>query len=235
MARRGTRPTAPDWAKTTQPGWRLARRHNVAEIVQERPFAEDLVNDNWTSIFREVQSFVLRNARTMGPEAAMAEAELADFRKMNAIRQRVDDIVADPATAEALKPWYRQFCKRPTFNDEFLPTFNRPNVELVDVSASKGVERITPRGLIANGREYAVDCIIYASGFEITTSFKRRTGFDIRGRGGQLLHDYWAVGYKTLHGFPSHGFPHLFCICVYQNGLAVNRPRTVADHLTPTP
>ena len=219
---RGNRPTDPDWAKTLQPGWQRARRHNFADIVEGRPFAEDLVNDNWTSIFREVQSFVLRNARTMGPEAAMAEAELADFRKMNAIRQRVDDIVADPATAEALKPWYRQFCKRPTFNDEFLPTFNRPNVELVDVSASKGVERITPRGLIANGREYAVDCIIYASGFEITTSFKRRTGFDIRGRGGQLLHDYWADGYKTLHGFASHGFPNWFYIGVSQNGLSVN-------------
>ncbi|ONF96059.1 flavin-containing monooxygenase [Sphingomonas jeddahensis] len=219
---RGNKPTDPEWVKSLQPGWQRARRHNFADIIEGRPFEHDLVNDNWTAIFREVQGFVIRNAKTMGPEAAIAHAEVADFRKMNAIRQRVDDVVEDPATAEKLKPWYRQFCKRPTFNDEFLPTFNRPNVELVDVSESKGVERITPKGLIANGREYEVDCIIYASGFEITTSFKRRVGFDIKGRGGLLLHEHWANGYKTLHGFASHGFPNWFYIGVSQNGLSVN-------------
>lgn len=219
---RGNTPTDPEWANTLEPGWQRARRHNFADIIEGRPFEHDLVNDNWTAIFREVQSFVVRNAKTIGPEAAIAHAELADFRKMNAIRQRVDDVVENPETAEKLKPWYRQFCKRPTFNDEFLPTFNRPNVELVDVSGSKGVERITPKGLIANGREYEVDCIVYASGFEITTSFKRRVGFDIKGRGGVLLHDYWADGYKTLHGFASHGFPNWFYIGVSQNGLSVN-------------
>ncbi|SEJ74971.1 cyclohexanone monooxygenase [Sphingomonas sp. OV641] len=219
---RGNRPTDPEWAQSLEPGWQRARRHNFADIIEGRPFEHDLVNDNWTSIFREVQSFVIRNAKSMGPEAAIRHAEVADFRKMNRIRQRVDEVVKDPETAEKLKPWYRQFCKRPTFNDEFLPTFNRPNVELVDVSESKGVERITPKGLVANGREYAVDCIIYASGFEITTSFKRRVGFDIKGRDGVLLHDYWADGYKTLHGFATNGFPNWFYIGVSQNGLSVN-------------
>ncbi|MCD2316234.1 NAD(P)/FAD-dependent oxidoreductase [Sphingomonas sp. IC-11] len=219
---RGNKPTDPEWAKSLEPGWQRARRHNFADIIEGRPFEHDLVNDNWTSIFREVQSFVIRNAKTMGPEAAIRHAEIADFRKMNTIRQRVDEVVKDPETAEMLKPWYRQFCKRPTFNDEFLPTFNRPNVTLVDVSESKGVERITPRGIVANGREYAVDCIIYASGFEITTSLKRRVGFDIKGRDGVLLHDHWANGYKTLHGFATTGFPNWFYIGVSQNGLSVN-------------
>jgi cyclohexanone monooxygenase len=219
---RGNKPTDPEWAQSLQPGWQRARRHNFADIIEGRPFEHDLVNDNWTSIFREVQSFVIRNAKTMGPQAAIQHAEVADFRKMNRIRQRVDEVVKDPDTAEKLKPWYRQFCKRPTFNDEFLPTFNRPNVTLVDVSESKGVERITPKGLVANGREYEVDCIIYASGFEITTSFKRRVGFDIKGRDGVLLHDHWANGYKTLHGFATTGFPNWFYIGVSQNGLSVN-------------
>ncbi|WP_334656561.1 NAD(P)/FAD-dependent oxidoreductase [Sphingomonas panaciterrae] len=219
---RGNKPTDPEWAQSLQPGWQRARRHNFADIIEGRPFEHDLVNDNWTSIFREVQSFVIRNAKTMGPEAAIRHAEVADFRKMNRIRQRVDEVVKDPDTAEKLKPWYRQFCKRPTFNDEFLPTFNRPNVTLVDVSESKGVERITPKGLVANGREYEVDCIIYASGFEITTSFKRRVGFDIKGRDGVLLHDHWANGYRTLHGFATTGFPNWFYIGVSQNGLSVN-------------
>lgn len=219
---RGNKPTDPEWAQSLQPGWQRARRHNFADIIEGRPFEHDLVNDNWTSIFREVQSFVIRNAKTMGPEAAIRHAEVADFRKMNTIRQRVDEVVTDPEIAEKLKPWYRQFCKRPTFNDEFLPTFNRPNVTLVDVSESKGVERITPKGLVANGREYEVDCIVYASGFEITTSFKRRVGFDIKGRDGVLLHDHWANGYKTLHGFATTGFPNWFYIGVSQNGLSVN-------------
>src|SRR5262249_59540958 len=111
--------------------------------------------------------------------------------KMNEIRARVDDTVAPTNAAESLKPWYRQFCKRPTFNDEYLATFNRPNVELVDVSNSKGVERITENAVIANGKRYEVDCIIYATGFEITTSAHRRVGFYTIRRGGvSLFHPF---------------------------------------------
>src|SRR6201999_2764972 len=133
------------------------------------------------------------------PEQIGQVMEVADFKKMNKIRDRVDQTVTNPAAAESLKPWYRQFCKRPTFNDEFLPTFNRPNVELVDVSESKGVERITKKGLIANGKEYEVDCIIFASGFEISSAFKRRIGFEIWGRDGLWLYNYYVDGFPTQH------------------------------------
>jgi cyclohexanone monooxygenase len=130
--------------------------------------------------------------------------------------------VADASTAEALKPYYRQFCKRPTFNDEYLPCFNRDNVTLVDVSESKGVDRITKKGVVANGREYEVDCIIYASGFEITTQFSRRLGIDINGRDGVSLYDHWANGMRTLHGFTTRGFPNWFYVGISQNALSVN-------------
>ena len=113
--------------------------------------------------------------------------EIADFQKMNGIRARVDETVTDPAAAEALKPWYRQFCKRPTFNDEYLPTFNRPNVTLVDTSDSQGVERITKNGVVANGVEYEVDCIIFATGFEVGTAWTRRAGYDLIGMDGVSL------------------------------------------------
>lgn len=219
---RGNKPTDPEWAKTLQPGWQRARRHNFADIVEGRPFEEDLVNDGWTDIFRSLAAgFALAGGKANASDLA-AQAELADFVKMNTIRRRVDETVQDPATAEALKPWYRQFCKRPTFNDEFLPTFNRPNVTLVDVSESKGVERITETGVVANGVEYPVDCIIYASGFEITTSLKRRVGFEIYGRDGQSLFDYYKDGMRTLHGHSSRGFPNWFYIGIGQNGLSVN-------------
>jgi cyclohexanone monooxygenase len=219
---RGNKPTDHDWAKTLQPGWQRARRHNFADIVEGRKFEEDLVNDGWTDIFRNLAAGFSLGGRKEEGENPMLRAELADFVKMNKIRKRVDDTVTNRQAAEALKPWYRQFCKRPTFNDEFLPTFNRPNVELVDVSEAQGVERITQKGLIANGKEYEVDCIIYASGFEISADFKRRIGFDIWGRGGLSIYDYWKDGFRTLHGFTAHNFPNWFYIGISQNGLSVN-------------
>jgi cyclohexanone monooxygenase len=219
---RGNKSTDYEWAKTLQPGWQRARRHNFADIVEGRPFEVDLVSDGWTDIFRSLAAgFALNAGKAKGADVA-AQAELADFVKMNTIRKRVDETVQDPAAAEALKPWYRQFCKRPTFNDEYLPTFNRPNVTLVDVSQSKGVERITPSGLVANGVEYEVDCIIFSTGFEITTGLRRRIGFDIWGRDGLLIYDYYKDGFRTLHGHSSRNFPNWFYIGIGQNGLSVN-------------
>jgi cyclohexanone monooxygenase len=222
---RGNKPTDEAWAQSLQPGWQRARRHNFADIVEGRPFKEDLVNDSWTDIFRNLASGIaaaMARGEKLTPQEAAKKAELADFAKMNKIRARVDETVKNPDAAEALKPWYRQFCKRPTFNDEFLPTFNRPNVTLVDVSAAKGVERITKTGVVANGVEYPVDCIIYASGFEISTAFRRRIGFEIAGRDGLSLYDYYKDGFRTLHGHSSRNFPNWFYIGVGQNGLSVN-------------
>jgi cyclohexanone monooxygenase len=217
---RGNAPTDYEWAKTLEPGWQRARRHNFANIVEGRPFDVDLVSDGWTDIFRTLAAGA-KHGMAMGKNP-LEGAELADMVKMNGIRRRVDDTVGDAATAEALKPWYRQFCKRPTFNDEYLPTFNRPNVTLVDVSEAQGVERITKAGVVANGVEYPVDCIIYASGFEITTGLRRRIGFDITGRDGISIYDYYKDGFRTLHGHSSRNFPNWFYVGVGQNGLSVN-------------
>ena len=128
-----------------------------------------------------------------------------------------------PDTAEALKPYYRFLCKRPCSSDDYLPTFNRPNVTLVDVSESKGVERMTENGIVANGVEYEVDCIIFASGFEISTEISRRYAMDtIEGRDGLSLYDHWRDGYKTLHGMTSHGFPNQFFTGFTQGGVSAN-------------
>jgi cation diffusion facilitator CzcD-associated flavoprotein CzcO len=160
--------------------------------------------------------------------------ELADFKKMNQVRARVDAIVKDKQTAEALKPWYRQFCKRPTFNDEYLPAFNRPNVTLVD-TRGRGVDRITEKGLVFDGVEYEVDCIIFGTGFEVGTAYTRRAGFEIYGRDGKTLTEHWAEGLKTLHGFYSAGFPNCFHMGITQNGLTANFPHMLdeqAHHIT---
>ncbi len=156
-------------------------------------------------------------------EQIMAIREEEDYKVMERLRRRVEAIVEDPETAEALKPYYRFLCKRPCSNDEYLPTFNRPNVTLVDVSESKGVERLTENGIVANGVEYEVDCVIFASGFEISTEISRRYAMDtIEGRDGLSLFDHWRDSYKTLHGITSRGFPNQFFTGFIQGGVSAN-------------
>jgi cyclohexanone monooxygenase len=232
---RGNKPTDPDWAKSLEPGWQRVRRENFNNIFVGVPVEEDLVNDGWTEIFRNLGVGLVGTSEKktkVSPESmqqAVLMMEMVDFQKMNSIRARVDQTVSDPVTAEALKPWYRQFCKRPTFNDDYLPTFNRPNVKLIDTSENKGVERITATGLIANGVEYPVDCIIFATGFEVGTAWTRRAGYEIIGIDGVTLTDYWSKGMKTYHGFSSHGFPNCFILGPSQNGFSVNLTAVLDD------
>ena len=191
---RGNKPTDPDWYKSLEPGWQRNRRENFAATLAGQNLGEDLVADGWTDIVRRL-GLSLRTRDSDAGELDMEEialrSEIADFQKMNEIRSRVDETVTKPDAAEALKPWYRQFCKRPTFNDEYLETFNRENVHLIDVADAKGVERITETSVIANGHEYEVDCIIYATGFEITTDAHRRVDFDTIGRA-------WSIALRSL-------------------------------------
>jgi cyclohexanone monooxygenase len=159
----------------------------------------------------------------------MAAWEDSDYEKMNEIRARVDEIVTDPKTAEGLKAWYRQLCKRPCFHDDYLDSFNEPGTHLIDTDGT-GVERITETGLIVNGVAYDVDCIIYASGFEVGTEHKRRAGFDLTGRDGEKLSDHWADGMKTLHGTHVHGFPNAFIVQPTQGAnLISNVPHNLTE------
>ncbi|MEU1521467.1 NAD(P)/FAD-dependent oxidoreductase [Nocardia rhamnosiphila] len=224
---RGNVPTDPEWVKSLQPGWQLQRRRNFHTAAFEAfaPGQPDLVCDGWTEVSRNVQSYLDENNlwAEVTPEKFMEIRENQDYRAMERVRQRVDAIVTDPETAAALKPYYRFLCKRPCFNDEYLPTYNRDNVTLVDVSATKGVERITAKGIIAGGVEHEVDCIVFASGFEITTELDRRYGIHpFAGRDGLSLYEHWADGYRTLHGLTSNGFPNLFFTGFIQGGVTAS-------------
>lgn len=226
---RNNRPTDPDWAKTLSPGWQRERMDNFNALVSGG-FAEvDLVNDGWTDI---IGNLLIRLRQQANPDLSAdglaRNLELADFEKMEQIRARVENIVADPSTAEALKPWYRQFCKRPCFHDEYLATFNRPNVHLIDTNG-QGVERITPRGVVANGQEFELDCLIYATGFEVGTEYSRRAGYEIYGVDGKSLTEHWVDGARTLHGFHSRGFPNCFIISNVQSGFTVNFPHMLEE------
>jgi len=223
---RGNRPTDPEWAKSLRPGWQRERQANLNAAIFEGlpPGVEDLVCDGWSEINRNMADRVAAAARgELTREALDAHRELEDYRLMERLRRRVDEAVRDRGSAEALKAWYRFGCKRPTFNDEYLAAFDRDNVTLVDVSASRGVERITGKGLVANGVEYHVDCIVYASGFEVSTELRRRIGIPIiEGRGGVSLYDHWRDGFRTLHGFTTRGFPNQFFTGFTQAAVSAN-------------
>ncbi|MGH7966825.1 MAG: monooxygenase, partial [Candidatus Binatia bacterium] len=181
---------------------------------------EDLVNDKWTSLFKMIGKLLSSKMDSALSADEVAQlSEVADYQKMNEIRARVSDTVRDLETAEALKPWYGQWCKRPTFNDEYLPTYNRPNVKLVDTKG-KGVDRVTEHSVVVDGVEYEVDCLIFATGFEVGTAYTRRSECEVYGRDGVSLSDYWTKGMRTFHGFLSHGFPNCFHMGLTQTGLS---------------
>ena len=226
---RGNKPTDDAWAAALAPGWQQHRMTNFNVLVTGGLQDEDLVSDGWTDIIRHLAVLARpQPGEEIKPEEAAARVELADFRKMEQIRSRVDSMVEDPDTAAALKPWYRQFCKRPCFHDDYLKTFNRPNVTLVHTDG-RGVERITERGVVANGQEYELDCLIYATGFEVGTAYTRRAGYDIVGKGGTLLSEKWGSGLRTLHGFQTRGFPNCFFMGVTQGGFTANFPHMLNE------
>ena len=220
---RGNRPTDPHWSASLDEGWQRRRIENFQLLTAGGEADEDLVNDAWTSIVKKL--FVMRQTRIAGmsDEERLRTADMADFAKMEEIRARVDSIVTDRATAEALKPWYGYFCKRPCFHDEYLQTFNRDNVTLVD-TRGRGVQRLTPSGVVVDGVEHRVDCLIFATGFEVGTDYSRRTGFDLVGRGGLTLTDKWRDGVRTFHGLSINGFPNCFVLSIAQSGFTVNFP-----------
>jgi cyclohexanone monooxygenase len=221
---RNNRPTDPAWAAALEPGWQQRRMDNFNNLVSGGFEKEDLVGDGWTDIIRNIL-LIGRRSREAG-EAPMELQELmqlADFKKMEEIRARAGQVVLDAETAEKLKPWYNQFCKRPCFHDDYLPTFNRPNVHLVDTEG-RGVERITETAIVVDGKAYEVDCLVYATGFEVGTSYARRAGYEVTGRDGLTLTDKWKDGVATLHGMHVHGFPNLFIFSNSQSGFSVNYP-----------
>jgi cation diffusion facilitator CzcD-associated flavoprotein CzcO len=226
---RNNRVTDPEWAASLKPGWQRERMDNFNTLVSGGYAEVDLVNDGWTDIIANLLIRLRSQEKVdLSPESLAHNMELADFEKMEQIRSRVDQLVTDPSTASALKPWYRQFCKRPCFHDEYLDAFNRPNVHLVDTDG-RGVESITEKGVVANGVEYELDCIIYATGFEVGTEYTRRSGYELHGVDGETLTQHWADGTRTLHGFHSRGFPNCFIVSQTQSGFTVNFPHMLNE------
>jgi cyclohexanone monooxygenase len=211
------------------------------------PVKEDLVGDGWTEAFRHLFGNLSDHAppkrqlfawaagwllqgkwrqrglkqylidRATQSQTMQEKMELADFAKMEKVRARAAALVADPQTAESLKPYYRQFCKRPCFHDAYLQSFNRDNVTLVDTDG-RGVDAFTENGVVFAGREYPVDCIIFATGFEVGTDYSRRAGYGITGVDGLTVSEKWADGMRTYHGLHARGFPNCLFFGPAQSG-----------------
>ena len=228
---RANAPIDPDWfAGIATPGWQQRWLENFTDNQAGGGATVDLVQDGWTDLSRRIRSKLVGLPRSeLTPQKMLAAFEDADNEKMSEIRARVDTLVHDPDTARKLKAWYRQLCKRPCFHDAYLQAFNQPRTHLLDTDG-QGVERITEHGVVVAGVEYAVDCIIYASGFEVGTPFERRAGFDLVGRDGLKLSQAWSQGMRSLHGTYVHGFPNAFFVQPAQGAnLISNIPHNLVE------
>jgi cation diffusion facilitator CzcD-associated flavoprotein CzcO len=228
---RNNQPTDPEWVASLEPGWQKERMWNFTAVSHGAPVDEDLVNDSWTDLIGRIIEHT-QAGKEMSPEEFGALMERMNMVKMNELRARIDEHVKDPDTAEALKPWYALFCKRPCFHDQYLRAFNEPGVQLVDTDG-KGIERITEDSLVVAGVEYEVDSIIYATGFEVGTEFTRRIGYDITGRDGRKLSEYWpGRSMITLHGMHVHGFPNAFVVGARQGAATSNFTHMIEECAT---
>jgi cyclohexanone monooxygenase len=214
---RGNRATDTEWFKAQRPGWWQQRVENFTNWTSGIKDGQDLVCDSWTNLLGEPTAVAGGVVKQVDPQE-MLRAELL---KMESVRQRIASIVGNGQTAESLKPWYHYFCKRPGFSDDYLQTFNRDNVTLVD-TGGQSVERITPTGVITGGREYPLDCLVFATGFEFMTHYTHETGIGVTGRGGISLDEKWSHGARTLWGMQTRGFPNFFLMSLVQSGVSIN-------------
>ncbi len=192
-------PTDPNWARKLQPGWQAKRRQRTID------------GPKMTEKQKKVRDEMSKDERVQ-------KQENANIDYMMWIHSRIDDIVTDKATADALKPWYMFMCKRPCFHDEYLPSFNQPSVHLIDTHG-KGIHEITEKGPVFDGKELDVDLIIYATGFEV-----QKTGIynKIVGQNGQEINDKYKDGIRTLFGIQSAGYPNMFIMAGYQASFQFN-------------
>jgi cyclohexanone monooxygenase len=229
---RANAPIDPDWfADIATPGWQRRWLQNfTANQTPGNMIEEDWVMDGWTDLSRRIKSRVM----TLPPEERSFENILkvwedSDFQKMEEIRARVNTIVADEDTAENLKAWYRQLCKRPCFHDSYLQAFNTPGTHLIDTDG-QGVESIDETGFTVLGKHYEVDCIIYASGFRVGGGLSTLLSFDVTGRDGLKLSQAWGEGMKSKHGTHVHGFPNMFVVTPTQGAnLISNVPHNLTE------
>ncbi|KAF2815548.1 phenylacetone monooxygenase [Mytilinidion resinicola] len=216
-------PTDRTWFESLKPGWQDHRADNFERILSGQPQDIDLVNDGWTHFMLSMEA--------LGKDSSTPKDDIlkkVDIKAMESLRSRVEEIVKDKETAEALKPWYGRLCKRPCFHNEYLDCFNYPNVHLIHTDG-KGVDRISEKGVVSNGKEYELDCIIYATGFDWGTDYSQRANMTIKGRNGLTLTEKWEDGPSTLHGIIGRDFPNLLTFTHLQSSTSPNYTHLLSE------
>ena len=213
-----------------QKGWQRARNLNFAAqftVSGDHKPTTNLVNDEWTRI----EAYCALIGGPGGPmrmediPAFIGKLHALDLARQNRVRRRAMDVVRNPEVAKKLQAFYPSWCKRPCFHDDYLATFNRENVTLVD-TAGKGVEHIGDDSVVFGAKTYPVDVIIFATGFRSPSfgSPADRSNTSIVGRGGASLSEEWiSAGPRTLHAVLRAGFPNLFYPGPYQNSATANQ------------
>ena len=210
--------TDVEWFTSQKPGWQQERMVNfVAHYRGLDPV--DLIQDGWSVLMKGMKR---RAKPDMTPEEMADLLQMVDFEIMEGVRKRAETVVRDPKTAEALKPWYNWLCKRPCFHDEYLDVFNQDNVTLVDTEG-RGIDRISGNVVVANGEEFELDLLIFATGFELSP-YEEGSPLPVTGRDGQTLAEKWKEGATTLHGQHVHGFPNLMLSTTRQASWENNFP-----------
>ncbi|KAF1970487.1 FAD/NAD(P)-binding domain-containing protein [Bimuria novae-zelandiae CBS 107.79] len=204
LAQREQRETDPEWFRksvASSKGWQRGRLRNFHQhFTLEQPPAINMVDDEW-----------MRGPGIEIP-SYLEKLQNIDLPRLESIRKRVEDEVSDPAVAEVLKPWYPSWCKRPLFHDEYLSTFNRENITIVDTEG-KGTDSLTTDSIVVGDQSYPVDIVIFATGFRppFIGSPAEKANVSIVGRNDISMSEEWARnGPSTLHGVLDHNFPNLF-------------------------
>lgn len=228
--------------KSYSPGWQQDEMDLFASLMQ----GENI--DRECTALEGLEALTVRtitkDAGATGievvPEKMPELFRAADFKLMEKLREMIEETVHDRETAEKLKPWYAFMCKRPAFHNDFYDAFNRSNVELVDTDG-QGVSHLTATSVVAAGQEYAVDLLIYSTGFEfeVGANLERRTGIKLVGRTGRTLDEKFAnnspPGPSTLFGIHTREFPNYFNIGPAQAGVTANQTHNIhiaAQHIS---
>jgi cation diffusion facilitator CzcD-associated flavoprotein CzcO len=147
------------------------------------------------------------------------------------LKRKIRKTVKDPVVAEKLIPNdYAYGTKRQPLDTNYFETFNKDSVLLVDAKADGGIEEITEKGIRAGGKEYELDIIVFATGFDAMTGPLK--ALNLRGRGGRTLDKEWADGPHTYLGIAVAGFPNLFTITGPQSpSVLSNMPVSIEQHV----
>jgi cation diffusion facilitator CzcD-associated flavoprotein CzcO len=196
-------------------GWQHKRRTNLNAYMSNSTSGQgpDLIQDGWTQApalcgFLGSRDMTVTSDQMLDHIKALHEI---DYPRTEFLRKHVEKEVENKEVAEKLKPWYGSWCKRPAFNDDYLQSFNKPNVTLIDTNG-RGLDEFSENGIIFEGNEYEIDVVVLATGFVVTNFLDPAEKIDglLLGRNGVSVSDYWKEeDSNVLFGVAMPKFPNL--------------------------